>query len=264
MRILITNDDGILAPGIEALYQAVSDLGHVDVVAPDDSQSAIGHAISVLKPLLVRRVHVNNVFHGWSVAGRPADCVKLALIELLDERPDVVLSGINAGANAGINVLYSGTIAGAMEGALMGVPSVAFSLTLSDELDFRKAGRVARMMLEPFIAARPEPGACLSINIPPLDKGWPRGVRCCPQSPTNWEEHYEKRVDQDGHAIYWLDGSLPDHDASSETDLAAIREGYVAVTPLRANLTHWKKLGPIAEWNWPASFGQGDRTSAAD
>ncbi len=259
MRILITNDDGILAPGLEALYRAVADLGHVDVVAPDDSQSAVGHAISVAKPLLVRRVHVNSLFHGWSVAGRPADCVKLAMMELLDERPDLVLSGINAGANTGINVLYSGTVAGAIEGALFGVPAIAFSLELSDELDFHKAGCVARMALECVLAARPEPGTCLNVNIPALDKGWPRGVRCCPQSPVNWDEHYEKKIDQDGHAIYWLNGCLPDKDNCPEADLAIVREGYVAVTPLRGDLTDQSRLGVVAQWNWPQLFGDKGR-----
>ena len=254
MRILITNDDGILAPGLEALYSAVADLGHVDVVAPDDSQSAVGHAISVLKPLLVRKIHVNHLFHGWSVAGRPADCVKLAMIELLDEKPDIVLSGINAGANAGINVLYSGTIAAAMEAALFGIPAIAFSQELSDELDFDKAGAVARTVLEHCLASELQPGMCLSVNIPAVDAGWPRGVRCCPQAPISWEEHYEKRVDADGHAIYWLDGRLPDHGVEPETDLGAIRDGYVTVTPLRANLTDTGTIDSVAGWKWPQAF----------
>lgn len=254
MRILITNDDGIFAPGLEALYQAVADLGHVDVVAPDDSQSATGHAISVLKPMLVRHVHVNNVFHGWSVAGRPADCVKLAMLELLDQRPDFVLSGINAGANAGINVLYSGTIAGAMEAALFNVPSIAFSLQLSDEMDFHLAGRIARSMFERFVDSSPPNDTCLSINIPALDKGIPRGVRCCPQAPVSWDENYHKEQDPDGNTIYWLDGRLGDHADCPNTDLAAIREDYVAVTPLRADLTARDRIENVTNWSWPDDF----------
>lgn len=250
----MTNDDGILAPGIEALVQAVADLGSVDVVAPEDSQSGVGHAISVLKPLVVRRVHVNNVFHGWSVGGRPADCVKLAMIELLDARPDLILSGINAGANTGVNVLYSGTVAGAMEGALFGVTSIAFSLELSDELDFRRAGRVARVVLDHILAAGPTPGTCLSVNMPALNRGWPRGVRCCAQAPVNWEEHYTKQSDGAGQTIYWLDGRLPAHDGFPDTDLAAVRAGYVAVTPLRPDRTDRPQLRTIASWSWPAAF----------
>jgi 5'-nucleotidase len=254
MRILITNDDGIYAPGIEALYRAVADLGHVDVVAPEDAQSAIGHAISVLKPMLVRPVHVNNVFHGWSVAGRPADCVKLAMMELLKPPPDLILSGINAGANTGINVLYSGTIAGAMEGALFKVPALAFSLELSDTMDFAMAGRIARTILDHCLAAGVLPGTCLSVNIPALKHGWPRGVRCCQQAPVNWEEHYLSESDGDGHMIYRLNGRLPEHHDCPDTDLAAIREGYVAITPLRADLTDRQRLRQIAGWHWPGSF----------
>lgn len=254
MRILITNDDGILAPGIEALYRAVADLGHVDVIAPEDAQSAVGHAISVQKPMLVRRVHINDVFHGWSVAGRPADCVKLAMIELLDQPPDLVLSGINAGANAGINVLYSGTIAGAVEGALYNVPAVAFSLQLSDEMDFHKAGRISRNVLDHILAARPTPGTCLSVNIPALNKGWPLGVKCCPQAPVSWEEHYDSQVDATGQTVYWLNGRLPEHPGHPESDMAALRDGYVAITPLQPDLTHRERLGEVAGWKWPTSF----------
>jgi 5'-nucleotidase len=258
MRILVTNDDGILAPGIEALYRAVADLGEVDVVAPADSQSAVGHAISVLKPLEVQRLHVNDAFHGWSVAGRPADCVKLALNELLDSRPDLVLSGINAGANAGVNVIYSGTVAGAVEGALFGVPSLAFSLELSDEMNFHIAERIARSIVDAFIAAKPAPATCLSVNIPRLDRGWPHGARCCPQAPVNWNEHYRKTTGANGRAIYWLDGGLPESDDHPDTDFGHLRDGYVTITPLHANLTDHARLDTVRGWQWPDTFGDHD------
>ncbi len=254
MRFLLVNDDGILAPGIEALYRAVADLGHVDVVAPETTQSAMGHAISVLTPMAVRRVHVNNTFHGWSVDGRPADCVKLGVLELLEQRPDFVLSGINAGANTGINVLYSGTVAGALEGAFFGIPSLAISLELSDELDFQHAGRVTRQIVERFIAARPSAGTCLNVNIPALDSGPPRGVRCCAQGSVAMQEHYRRQPTAAGAALYWLDGRLPDLDASAECDLAAIRARYVSITPLRCNLTDERRLAEVSAWAWPAGF----------
>ncbi len=254
MRILLVNDDGILAAGLEGLYHAVRDLGDVEVVAPETSQSAVGHAITVLSPMAVQRVHVNNAFWGWSVDGRPADCVKLALIELLGWRPDFVLSGINHGANTGVNVLYSGTVAGAAEGAFFGVPSIAFSLELSHELDFHRAGRVARAVFQQFAAAKPPPGMCLNVNIPALDQGWPLGVRCCAQGKVNMQEHYLKSVGSDGRAIYRLDGRLPDHDHSPNNDLMAIRERYVAVTPLHFNLTDRSMLGEVESWKWPGSF----------
>lgn len=251
MHVLVTNDDGILAPGLAALYRAVADLGRVDVVAPADSQSAVGHAISVLKPLAVRRIHVGGTFYGWSVAGRPADCVKLAMIELLDRRPDLVLSGINAGANTGVNVLYSGTVAGAIEGALFGVPSAAISQELCDELDFDRAAAIARRVLDTFLGSGPAPGMCLSINLPAVRPGGPRGVRCCPQAPVSWQEHYRKQVNPDGETIYWLDGWQSDETGTPDSDVAALREGFVTVTPLRADLTDRDRLDALRNWSWP-------------
>jgi 5'-nucleotidase len=253
MRILLVNDDGILAPGIEALYEAVADLGQVDVVAPETSQSAVGHGISVLTPMTVHRVHVNQVFHGWAVDGRPADCVKLAIHELV-ARPDFVLSGINAGANTGANVLYSGTVAGALEAAFYRIPALAFSLELSDELDFRRAGEVARKIFLAFVASQPEPGLCLNVNIPALDHGLPRGVRCCAQGAVAMQEHYQHQTDGAGRSIYWLDGRLPELDEAAVCDLAAIRQGYVAITPLRCDLTDERRLAQVRDWRWPRTF----------
>lgn len=254
MRILITNDDGILAPGIEALYRAVADLGEIHVVAPETTQSAMGHAITVQSPMSVRRVHVNNVFHGWSVDGRPADCVKLALFELLGGKPDFVLSGINAGVNTGNYVLYSGTVAGALEGAICGVPAMAFSLELSAELDFHRAGRVAREVFTRYAASRPAPGMCLSVNIPALDSGWPRGVRVCPQATVELQDAYQQRTDEQGRSIFWLDSKLPMRDACPDSDFSAILERYVSVTPLRFDLTDHAALPRVRDWPWPQSF----------
>ncbi len=254
MRILLTNDDGILAPGIEALYSAVADLGQVDVVAPADPQSAIGHAITVLTPLTVRSVRVNDTFDGWSVSGRPADCVKLALVELLDEPPDLVLSGINAGANTGVNVLYSGTVAAAREGALFGIPSIAFSLERSEQLDFAAAGRVARQIVERCLSAGLAPGRCLTVNIPALDQGMPIGVRCCRQAPINWEEHYDALTDEQGHRVFRLDGREPEHHGADDCDIHAVRERYVSITPLRADMTDDEELTQITTWDWPRGF----------
>jgi len=252
MRILITNDDGILAPGIEALYNAVRDLGDVSVVAPETSQSAVGHAITVLAPLLAHRVHVNNNFHGWSIAGRPADCVKLAMHELLESRPDFVLSGINAGVNTATNVLYSGTVAGAIEGAFFGVPSMAVSLELSDELDFENAGKIARGVFQTYVASRPARGACINVNIPALDSGMPRGLRVCPQGIVPMDDKYHKALDPRGRPVYWLDGKLPEPDR--ESDQGAIAERYVAITPLRFDMTDRALLGEVEQWDWPRSF----------
>ncbi len=254
MRILITNDDGILAPGIEALYRALEDFGEIDVVAPETSQSAVGHAISVLTPMAAHRVHVKNTFIGWSVDGRPADCVKLAMLELLDERPDFVVSGINAGVNTGVNVLYSGTVAGAAEASFFGVPSMAVSLELSDKLDFERAAKVARAIFARYVEARPPAGTCLNVNIPSLDHGWPRGVRVCPQGVVPMEDRYHKQIDPLGRPVFWLDGAMPPAEKYPDTDLAAVSEGYVAVTPLKFEVTDREMLPVAAEWGWPEHF----------
>jgi len=254
MRILITNDDGILAPGIEALYRAVADLGEVDVVAPETTQSGVGHAISVLTPMAARRVHVKNVFEGWAVDGRPADCVKLAFLELLPWRPDFVISGINAGINTGVYVFYSGTVAGAAEAAIFGVPAMAVSLELSDRLDFERAGQIARQVFQRYAAAQPPAGTCLNVNIPALDAGWPKGVRVCPQSVVQASDKYRKQQDPRGHAIYWLDGALPEQTSHPNTDIEAVLDGYVSITPLRFDVTDRALLPTVEQWGWPQQF----------
>lgn len=254
MRILLVNDDGIMAPGIEAMYVALRGAGEVEVVAPETTQSAVGHAISVKTPIYVHRVHVNNVFYGWSVDGRPADCVKLAMHELLEARPDVVVSGINAGANTAINVLYSGTVAGAVEGAFFGVPSIAFSLELSEELDFHRAGAIARRIFDAYMASKPPRGACLNVNIPALDAGPPRGLRVCPQATLTMEEYYYKQTDARGGTVYWLDGRFPNSEQEPDSDYHAMKSGFVTVTPLRFDMTDRAAMARTAEIPWPDTF----------
>ena len=255
MRILVTNDDGILAPGIEALYRALADMGDVQVVAPETSQSAVAHAITVLSPMIAHHIDVKGAFRGWSVDGRPADCVKLAMLELLDERPDFVVSGINAGVNTGINVLYSGTVAGAAEGSFFDVPSMAISLELSDKLDFERAGMIARQVFERYVESKPPAGTCINVNIPALDKGWPKGLRVCPQGIVPMNDSYHRADDPRGRPVFWLDGSMPDRNVCRDTDLGVVMDGYVSITPLRFEVTDHAMLSQVAEWPWPKEFG---------
>src|SRR5262249_7132322 len=185
MRILLTNDDGVYAPGLRAMRKELQKLGEVIVVAPATEQSAVGHSITLLTPLLVQEVlDDQDQFMGWAVEGRPADCVKLALLELLPEPPDLVVSGLNAGSNAGINVLYSGTVAAAIEGAFFRQTSIAVSLeyTKVKPLDFSRAAAIARQIIEQIVARKPEGGALFNVNIPSLEKGPIRGVRTVPQN----------------------------------------------------------------------------------
>src|SRR5919201_938844 len=184
MRILLTNDDGVLAPGLRALRKELLKLGEVVVVAPAAEQSAVGHSITLLTPLLVQEVmEESGQFMGWAVEGRPADCVKLALSELLPDPPDLIVSGLNAGSNAGINVLYSGTVAAAIEGAFFHRTSIAVSLEYTKpKLDFPRAAALARRVIEQILEHQPDPGTLFNVNIPSLDKGPIRGIRTVPQN----------------------------------------------------------------------------------
>src|SRR5262245_31551926 len=202
MRILVTNDDGILAPGIAALAEALAPLGEIEVVAPESGQSGAAHAITFMAPLITQRVTVGGALAGWSVDGSPADCVKLAVCELCGGRPDLVVSGINAGSNRGVDVIYSGTVAAAVEAAFIGIPSIAVSLEASAELDFARAARHARTIVERAIELAIPPGTVLNVNIPRLDRGDPRGVKIVPQSTAPWTDTYDRRTDPRGRAYF--------------------------------------------------------------
>src|SRR5471032_1358537 len=205
MRILLTNDDGIYAPGLRALRKELQTLGEVVVVAPATEQSAAGHSVTLLTPLLINEVFDNGDFLGWAVEGRPADCVKLALQELLPERPDLIVSGLNAGSNAGINVIYSGTVAAAVEGAFYRVTSIATSLqyTKAQPLDFPAASKLARKVVEQIVAQRPVVGSLFNVNIPALERGPVRGVRVVPQNVSPYVEHFDRRTDPRGRVYFW-------------------------------------------------------------
>ena len=251
MQILLSNDDGILAPGILAMYNALAEGHTVDVVAPASVQSAAAHAITIRHPLICHRVHVGGRFHGTSVEGSPADCVKLAVHSLLPQRPDLVVSGINAGANVGIHVLYSGTVAAAAEGAILGLPAIAVSLEYSAEMDFDRAGAIARQVIDRIIERGLAPGHLYNVNIPALRAGWPRGVRVAPQSTLGLDEHFIQRADPNGRDYYWLSGEFGDSSGERDTDLCLLREGYVTVTPLQFDLTHVSRLSAMRDWPWP-------------
>jgi 5'-nucleotidase len=256
VRILLTNDDGIYAPGLRALRKELQHLGEVVVVAPATEQSAVGHSITLLTPLLVQEVvDEEQQFLGWAVEGRPADCVKLALLELLPEPPELIVSGLNAGANAGINVLYSGTVAAAIEGAFFQRPSIAVSLeyTKPKPLDFARAARMARQVVEQILSHHPGPGMLFNVNIPSLDKGPVLGIRTVPQNVAAFVEKFDRRVDPRGRVYFW---SKPDFDCSvpgKDTDVGALADSWITVTPLQFNLTDRKLLEQMQDWNWQLS-----------
>lgn len=253
MRILLTNDDGIYAPGLRALRKELQSLGEVIVVAPATEQSAVGHSITLLTPLLVQEVFdEQKQFLGWAVEGRPADCVKLALLELLPEPPDVLISGLNAGANAGINVLYSGTVAAAIEGAFFGQTSIAVSLeyTKPKPLDFAGGAALAKRVIEQILAHKPAGGTLFNINVPSPDRGPIKGIRTLPQAVAPYVEAFDRRIDPRGRIYFW---SKPDFDCPTpmpDTDVSALAESWITVTPLQFNLTHQAMLQQMGSWQW--------------
>lgn len=251
MNILITNDDGILAPGLSALAKETQDLGHLFIVAPETTQSAAAHSITLANPLICAKVQLPSGKTGFSVAGRPADCVKLAMVELLPpllngaKQPDLVLSGINAGSNIGINVLYSGTVAAAIEAAFFKVPAVAFSLCIKDKIDFDYAGRVARQVLNQLMAHDVlKPGLAINVNIPPVECGWPKGLRVVPQSTQCGSNIFDRRYDPRGRLYFWLTGETGIEEEVG-TDIAAIDDHYISVTPLMFNLTNHEEMDEL-------------------
>jgi 5'-nucleotidase len=258
MRILISNDDGILAPGLAALRAAVADMGEITVVAPDSAQSAAGHGITLKRPLVVQRVHLGGEapFEGLSVDGQPADCVRLAMYRLLDRFPELVLSGINAGPNVGINVLYSGTVAAAAEGAMCGIPAVAFSAHIADQADFPHIARLCRWVLDQLLDQGLRAGELINVNIPDLGPERPRGVRVRRQSTAEIEEDYRLHHDVDGREAYLLAEGFRFGPARKDTDIEALAQGYITITPLHVDMTNHRRLEDLAgrSWEWPPSW----------
>lgn len=253
MRILLTNDDGIYAPGLRALRKELLKLGEVVVVAPATEQSAVGHSVTLNTPLIVQEVlDEEQQPMGWGVEGRPADCVKLALRELLPEPPDLLVSGLNAGSNAGINVLYSGTVAAAIEGAFFHCTSIACSLeyTKLRPLDFPRGAELARKVVEQIVARRPPRGTLFNVNIPSLDRGPVRGIRVLPQNVAPYVETFDRRTDPRGRVYFWTNPGYSCPDPLPDTDVTAMAEGYITVTPLQFDLTQAAMLREMSGWEW--------------
>jgi 5'-nucleotidase len=254
VRILLTNDDGVYAPGLRSLRTELMKLGEVTVVGPATEQSAVGHSITLLTPLLVQEIKDDaGRPMGWAVEGRPADCVKLALLELLPPAlPDLVVSGLNAGSNTGINVLYSGTVAAAIEGSFFRRTSVAVSFEYRDPkvLDFPRAAAHARQVIEQILANRPEAGTLFNVNIPCVEN-WPiKGVRVVPQNVAPYLETFDRRVDPRGRVYFWSTPDFTCPEAHPDTDVTVLSEGYITVTPLQFNLTHAGELEQVKKWKW--------------
>jgi 5'-nucleotidase len=252
MRILLTNDDGIYAPGLEALHDELLRLGSVDVVAPSVEQSGVSHSITYLEPLLVQDVFRDGKLFGQGVRGSPADCVKVALLQICNTPPDLVVSGINAGANTGINVLYSGTVAGAIEGAFFGITSIAVSLASSEKPDYVRAARLAVQLIERLLAGETRPGGLWNMNLPESKPGWPIGVKTLPMGLERYGEAMERRIDPRGRPYYWtMNAPKSEHKIEPGSDVEGAADGYITLTPLHFDLTDRRRLAETFGRTWP-------------
>jgi 5'-nucleotidase len=251
MRLLLTNDDGIYAKGIEALYEQLRHEHEVLVVAPETEQSAVGHAITLMDPLRVKPVNRNGAFFGYAVNGTPADCVKLAIKELMEAPADLVVSGINLGANVGINVIYSGTVSAATEGTILGIPAIAVSINSIRTPDFGPAALFARSLVREVATRGLPPRTLLNVNVPALSAAEIKGVRITRQGVTRFVERFDRRVDPRDGIYYWQCGSTPLFEEDKETDGCALAEGYISITPIHYDLTNYAFLDTLRGWAFP-------------
>lgn len=249
MKILVTNDDGIDSRGIYELASALKEIGDVTVIAPRTEQSAVGHAITMKIPLRVTEYFRNGEFYGYAVDGTPADCVKIGIRNILKEKPDLVVSGINHGSNTAINIIYSGTVSAAREAAIMDVPAIAISLTSHDPKHFDYAKETAKKLAAVVAEEGLVKGTLLNINVPDLPNEDVQGILVTSQGKSKWDDIYEERQDPYGKSYYWLTGSLIETDKDLGTDQFAIKNNYVSVSPIHFDLTDYNTFEKMKDWN---------------
>ncbi|MCC7232706.1 MAG: 5'/3'-nucleotidase SurE [Bacteroidia bacterium] len=249
--ILVTNDDGITAPGLHALVEAVKDLGDITVVAPDSPQSGMGHAITVHNPLRLDPVDVHGDHMWYQCSGTPVDCVKIAIDKILRRKPDLCVSGINHGSNSSINVIYSGTMSAAMEGAIEGIPSVGFSLlNYSLEANFTASKTIAHKITSNILRHGLPQGTLLNVNIPDLSLMDIRGIKICRQAMAKWVEEFDERLDPNKRKYYWLTGKFINQDKGEDTDEWALANGFVSVVPVQFDFTAHHAIPFLNELNY--------------
>jgi len=253
MEILLTNDDGIFAPGIRALTHELCKIGNVTVLAPDREQSATGHAITVHHPLRVQEMEFGDgsCAKAYSVDGTPSDCVKLGAEVVLKKKPALVVSGINRGPNLGTDVLYSGTVSAALEGVILGIPSIAVSLATVEEADYAFAAKFTRIASINIVTRGLPPDTLLNINIPSLEEKDIAGVQITRLGIRRYKDVFDRRTDPRGKVYYWLAGEVIDLDEDPDTDTVAIRNNLISVTPIHFDLTKYALIQELENWTWP-------------
>ena len=249
--ILVTNDDGITAPGIRVLISVMSEIGTVVVVAPDKPQSAMGHAITLNSTLFINKVSLENaIVTEYSCSGTPVDCVKLAVNEILHQKPDLCVSGINHGSNSSINVIYSGTMSAAVEAGIEGIPAIGFSLLDYDwnaDFDAVKPS-IRKITLEVLEKGMPE-NVVFNVNFPKLKENEIKGIKICRQAKAIWMEKFDKRITPQGKDYYWLTGEFVNQDKGEDTDEWALENGYISVVPVQFDLTAHHTIQQLNTWN---------------
>ncbi len=247
--ILVTNDDGITAPGIRNLVNFMNEIGDVVVVAPNSPQSGKGHAITINSTLTIEEIQLEGPQKDFSLSGTPVDCVKFALDKVLDRKPDLVVSGINHGANSSINVIYSGTMSAAVEAGVEGLQAIGFSLLdFAWDADFSQSKEFIQTLVKKVLENPLPKGIVLNVNIPKLKKEEIKGIKVCRQAHAKWEESFDERVNPHGKKYYWLTGYFNNIDQDENADENALADGYISVVPVKFDLTaheYLKELGEV-------------------
>ncbi len=261
-RILVTNDDGVLAPGLAALAKEMGKVASVSILAPDRNWSGGGHVKTLDRPLRVKEVTLSDDMQAFASDGAPSDCVALALLGFFEEKFDLVVSGINPQANLGHDVTYSGTVTAAMEAVIWDVPAIAFSLDSSEShlggVDYRPAAQIARRIVATVMAHALPPGFLLNVNIPYLAGPKIRGIRITRQGLRVYRDRLDKRIDPRGRPYYWIAGDAPTGTPEEGTDVGALANGFVSVTPLQLDLTMYTIIPALADWDWWGRANNGD------
>jgi 5'-nucleotidase len=250
--ILVTNDDGITAPGIRTLIEIMNEIGEVVVVAPDSPQSAMGHAITINSTLHCEKITIaEGPQLEYSCSGTPADCVKLAVNEILGRKPDLCVSGINHGSNSSINVIYSGTMSAAMEAGIEGIPAIGFSLLdFNWNADFNPLRTyIKKITLEALTNGIPK-DVVLNVNFPKLKEEEIKGIKICRQAKACWVEKFDKRTNPMGREYYWLTGAFVNEDKGEDTDEWALKEGFISIVPTQFDLTAHHSIQQLNTWNF--------------
>ena len=249
--ILVTNDDGITAPGMRALIEVMKELGEVVVVAPDKPQSAMGHAITINNTLFINKISaVNSEVVEYSCSGTPVDCVKMAVSEILHRKPDLCVSGINHGSNSSINVIYSGTMSAAVEAGIEGIPAIGFSLQdFGWNADFEPTKKFVKTIASQVLSKGLPDGVLLNVNFPKLPEDQIKGIKVCRQAKASWKESFDKRQTPHGRDYYWLTGEFVNEDKGEDTDEWALEHGYISLVPVQFDLTAHHAMQQLNTWN---------------